>query len=132
MASLPFPCFVNQTPVEASQNRAALAAVGRCRIAPATCFSDEEFKAICAKNKEQALVDTDTPETKDDNKKLKKKYMKQGVAMASKYLQESLQLDVSVVDVEVIVESKDIIETDGCLAACMLVARTLLFVAFLK
>jgi hypothetical protein len=120
MTSLPFPYFVQQTPVDAASNRAALAAVGKCRIAPATCSNDEEFRAICAKNKEQALVDTETPETKDENKKLKKKYMKQGAAMASKYLQETLQLDVSVIDVEVVVESKDIVETDGCLAACML------------
>jgi hypothetical protein len=80
----------------------------------------EDFRSICDKNKEQALVDTDVAETKTENKKLKKKYMKQGVAMASKYLQESLQLDVSVIDVELVIESKDIVGTDGCLAACLL------------
>lgn len=120
MTSLPFPCFVQQIPVDSDNNRAALAAVGRCRINPSTYSNVDEYRAICAKNKEQALVDTDTPETKDENKKLKKKYMKQGVAMASKYLQESLKLDVSIIDVEITVDSKDIIETDGCLAACLL------------
>jgi hypothetical protein len=126
MTSLPFPSFVNQTPVDASDNRTALSAAGRCRFAPSTIGKNhhhfvEEFQAICAKNKEQALVDTETtPETKDENKKLKKKYMKQGVAMASKYLRETLQLDVSIVLVEIVVDSKDIIETDGCLAACLL------------
>jgi hypothetical protein len=46
--------------------------------------------------------------------------MKQGVAMASKYLQETLQLDVSIVDVQIVVSNNDIVETDGCLAACLL------------
>lgn len=119
MASLPFPCFEQQNPVDSENNRAALVAVGRCRFSPSTC-SNEDFRDICAKTKEHALVDTATSETKDENKKLKKKYMKQGVAMASKYLRETLKLDVSIVDVEISVESKDITETDGCLAACML------------
>lgn len=123
MASLPFPFFVNQAPVDdnESNKRSALAAVGRCRVAPSTCLgNDDEYRAICSKTKEQALVDTETPETKDVNKKLKKKYMKQSVAMASAYLEETLKLDTSVVDVEIVVDSKDLIPTDGCLAACLL------------
>jgi hypothetical protein len=35
-------------------------------------------------------------------------------------LEETLKLDTSVVDVEIVVDSKDIIETDGCLASCLL------------
>jgi hypothetical protein len=116
MAALPFPIFVSDAPVDADVNRAALSAVGRCRVHPA----GEEYKAICAKNKEQAMVDVETEETKEENKKLKKKYMKQGVAMASSYLNNSLQLDVSILQVEIVVDAKDIIETDGCLAACLL------------
>jgi hypothetical protein len=122
MASLPFPFFVNQVPVD-DNKRSALAAVGRCRVAPATCLgkdNDNEYRAICSKTKEQALVDTETPATKDANKKLQKKYMKQSVAMASAYLEETLKLDTSVIDVEMVVDSKDLIETDGCLAACLL------------
>ena len=65
-------------------------------------------------------MDVTTEENKDENKKLKKKYMKQGVAMASKYLNKALQLDVSILNVEVVVDAKDIVETDGCLAACLL------------
>lgn len=104
-----------------ANNRAALAAVGRCRLDPATCFDSTEYRAIVDKNREQALAEANTtPENKEENKKLKKKYMKQGVAMASNYLRKTLQLDVSVVDVEVIVAAQDIIETDGCLAACLL------------
>lgn len=121
MTSLPFPCFVKDTPVDANNNRAALTAVGRCRLDPATCFDSTDYRAICAKNREQALVDdTDANNNKEENKKLKKKYMKQGVAMASKYLQETLQLDVSIVDVQMVVSNNDIVETDGCLAACLL------------
>lgn len=120
MASLPFPCFIKDTPVDAANNRVALSAVGTCRLDPSTCFDASAYRAICDKNLEQALVDTETPESKDENKKLKKKYMKQGVAMASSYLQKFLQLDVSVVDVQIIVAAEDIVGTDGCLAACLL------------
>lgn len=124
MASLPFPFFLNQAPVDVSNQRAALSAVGKCRLDPATCLGAnndaDEYRAICNKNREQAMVDTETPETKNENKKLKKKYMKQGVAMASTYLEETLSLDVSVVHVEVVVEAADIVNTDGCLAACLL------------
>jgi hypothetical protein len=121
MTSLPFPCFVNEIPIDAENNRAALPAVGRCRITPSSFTATvEEYRAICDKNKEQAFVDTDTSETKDENKKLKKKYMKQGVAMASKYLRETLKLDVSIIAIEAVVDPRDIIETDGCLAACLL------------
>ena len=120
MTSLPFPCFVNEFPVDAANKRAALAAVGRCRLDPATCCDPSDYRAICDKNREQALVDTDTAGTKEENKKLKKKYMKQGVAMASTFLQKILQLDVSIVDVQVVVSAEDVVETDGCLAACLL------------
>jgi hypothetical protein len=53
-------------------------------------------------------------------KKLKKKYMKQGVAMASRFLQSTCGIDVSIVNVEVVLNAKDIIETEGCLAGCWL------------
>lgn len=123
MTSVPYPTFINQAPVDADNGRAALPCVGKCRIFPETCLgSTEEFRAIVAKNIEQALVDVDgeDKEQRDANKKLRKKYMKEGVAMAKQYLMETLELDVSVVDVEVYVEPKDLIESDGCLAACLL------------
>jgi phosphoribosyl-ATP pyrophosphohydrolase/phosphoribosyl-AMP cyclohydrolase/histidinol dehydrogenase len=76
---------------------------------------------ICNKNKEQALVDClEGNISKDEKKKLKKKYMKQGVAMASTYLGEKLQLDVSVVNVQIAIDPTLIVETDGCLSACFL------------
>lgn len=123
MSCLPFPSFVNQIPVDADNKRAALSASGSCRINPLTCAPQfmDEYVAICNKNKEQALVDClEGNISKDEKKKLKKKYMKQGVAMASKYLKESLQLDVSVVNVQIVIESSLITESDGCLSACFL------------
>ena len=120
MTSLPFPYFVHDTPVDAAQGRAALSAVGTCRVDPSTCCDSTEYRALCEKNREQALVDTDTPETKSEHEKLKKKFMKQGVAMASTYLQKTLQLDVSVVDVQFVLKSDDVLGTDGCVAACLL------------
>jgi hypothetical protein len=124
MTSVPYPAFVSQLPVtvDASQNRAGLTAVGRCRIHPEIMAADE-YRAIVAKNLEQAQVDVDNcvdDADKEAKKKLKKKYMKEGVALAKKFLMEILLLDVSVVDVEVVVDPKDLVATDGCLAACLL------------
>jgi phosphoribosyl-ATP pyrophosphohydrolase/phosphoribosyl-AMP cyclohydrolase/histidinol dehydrogenase len=112
MTSVPYPSFSN-TPFAAS-----LTAVGRCRIHP----SDSEFRAVVDKNKQQAMVEFDDSIVTDmeKKKKLAKKYMKEGVAMAKIYLEESLSLDVSICDVEVVLQAKDIIETDGCICACLL------------
>lgn len=122
MTSLPFPSFVDKSPADASSQH--LSAVGCCRISPLSFSSSaNDYVAICAKNKEQALVDTSIQEdarAKDEAKKLKKKYMKQGVAMASTYLQETLKLDVSVINVQVVISSDHIIQTDGCICACFL------------
>mmetsp|Transcript_43957 Transcript_43957/g.106584 ORF Transcript_43957/g.106584 Transcript_43957/m.106584 type:complete len:474 (-) Transcript_43957:187-1608(-) len=127
MASLPFPTFIHQIPVDKDDGslRSALPAVGTCRISPLTCapLSKRDFVAIVDKNKEQAMVGVSGGTSSNDdseNKKLKKKYMKQGVAMASKYLRETLGLDVSCINVQIVLESKDVIETDGCLSACFL------------
>ena len=46
--------------------------------------------------------------------------MKQGVALAQSYLSQTLNLDVSIVDVEIILEDDDVLNTDGCLALCFL------------
>ncbi|KAG7349785.1 phosphoribosyl-ATP diphosphatase [Nitzschia inconspicua] len=122
MTSLPFPSFANSSPTDESSQH--LSASGCCRISPQTCSSTftDDYLAICAKNKEQALVDDSIEDkaAKEEAKKLKKKYMKQGVAMASKYLQETLKSDVSIVDVQVVIEAEQIIQTDGCVCACFL------------
>jgi hypothetical protein len=123
MSSLPYPAFFQSVPIDVDNGRAALPAVGRCRVFPESCIrSSDEFRAIVAKNTQQALVDdeVDDKELRDSNKKLKKKYMKEGVAMAKQFLSHRLRLDVSIIDVEVFVESKDLIETNGCLAVCLL------------
>lgn len=124
MTSVPYPTFVNQLPIDAVNGRAALPSVGKCRIYPETCTGADasEFRAIVAKNAEQSSVNTNLQdkEEKDAAKKLVKKYMKQGVAMATKYLTETLKLDVSVVNVEIVLSSEDLMDTDGCIAACFL------------
>ena len=117
MTSLPYPAFINEKPVDATRNRAGLCAVGTCRIYPE--IASANYRDIVAKNLEQAHVDT-SGDNSEEQKKLKKKYMKQGAAMGKKFLMETLQLDVSVIDVQVVVDSQDLISTDGCLAACLL------------
>jgi phosphoribosyl-ATP pyrophosphohydrolase / phosphoribosyl-AMP cyclohydrolase / histidinol dehydrogenase len=114
MTSVPYPTFV-----EASlEQRASLAAVGRCRI-HLDAASDSSYRAILDKCKEQAGVDIESGQ--EAAKKLQKKCMKEGVAMASDYLQKQLRLDISVIDVEVLIaDSNDMIHTAGCLASCFL------------
>ncbi len=115
---VPYPSFKNVNP-----SNGHLSAVGRARIDPAcTTESLEEFKAIVGKNIEQAEVDVSVgdEELKSTNKKLKKKYMKQGVAMAQSFFFESLGVDASCNDIELIVDASNIIESSGCLVACLL------------
>ena len=112
MTAVPYPVFINQTPVE--NGRAALVAVGKCRIYPC-CISDEVaalYRSIVDKCIEQAM--------EVDDKQLRKKYMKQGVAMAKSLLIVTLHLDVGIIDVEVVVAEEDVMRSDGCLAACLL------------
>lgn len=125
MESMPYPTFRSNAPVDKENKRAALSAVGKCRLFPSSCSPShqEAFLAITEKTIEQGRVDTTTftdDEEKSRKKSLKKKLMKEGVAMAKSYLMESLGLDVSVVDVEVVLSASDILASDGCLAACFL------------
>lgn len=100
-----------------------LGAVGRCRVHP-KCSPDtyEDFEAIISKNIEQCQVDVEIEdeELKSSNKKLKKKFMKQGVAMAQTYLANSFGQDVSVNDIEIVLDASTIIKSEGCIAACLL------------
>jgi len=114
---VPYPTFVTAN----TANDQALAAVGRCRINPISCAKDE-FIAIFEKNVEQSKVDikTDDPEINAANKKLNKKYMKQGIAMAEKYVFETLGVDASIIDVEMLMDASMIVESNGCIAACFL------------
>eukprot|EP00584_Thalassiosira_punctigera_P013804 CAMPEP_0172551406 /NCGR_PEP_ID=MMETSP1067-20121228/39169_1 /TAXON_ID=265564 ORGANISM="Thalassiosira punctigera, Strain Tpunct2005C2" /NCGR_SAMPLE_ID=MMETSP1067 /ASSEMBLY_ACC=CAM_ASM_000444 /LENGTH=489 /DNA_ID=CAMNT_0013339191 /DNA_START=43 /DNA_END=1512 /DNA_ORIENTATION=+ len=137
MACLPYPTFLyspTRTPSALS-----LSAVGRVRFHPLTCpgVSDddsdsavvgvgsstssapEEYRDIVSKCILQSQVDVSDKSNKD-NAKLRKKYMKEGVAMASAYLSQTLGIDASVVDLEIVLNIDSIIETDGCLASCFL------------
>lgn len=118
--SVPFATFQDTSPADGR----CLPAVGRCRINPKTCTesSAEEFQSILAKNIDQSKVDdkVEDAEQKSVNKKLKKKYMKQGVAMAQSYLSDTLKLDASIVDIEILLDADMIIQSDGCIVACLL------------
>lgn len=118
MTSVPYPSFTEAKLVGATNNRGSLSAVGRCRI-NLDLLAYDAYRTIVAKNVEQAHVVVDG-ENKDDQKKFKKKLMKEGVAMAKDLIIKELQLDVSIIEVETVVASADLISTDGCLAACLL------------
>jgi phosphoribosyl-ATP pyrophosphohydrolase/phosphoribosyl-AMP cyclohydrolase/histidinol dehydrogenase len=119
MTSLPFPSFTSRFLLTKHDATAAtLTAVGTCRISP---VDEKEYDAIVAKTRQQARVEIDPGDDDDHTKKLQqKRYMKEGVSMASRYLRETLQLDVSIVDVQVVMDVRDVVETDGCLCACLL------------
>jgi phosphoribosyl-ATP pyrophosphohydrolase/phosphoribosyl-AMP cyclohydrolase/histidinol dehydrogenase len=147
MTSLPYPSFVNEIPVNGKRGT-SLSAAGSCRINPlamkmistmtttdmttsssqeiavsvTTSNANKEYKLIFDKNKQQSTVDNldDDTADKDEKKKLKKTYMKQGIAMASTYLTSTLGIDVSIINVEIVLEASQIIETDGCICACFL------------
>jgi phosphoribosyl-ATP pyrophosphohydrolase/phosphoribosyl-AMP cyclohydrolase/histidinol dehydrogenase len=81
------------------------------------------IQQIHAKCKEQADCSTqNNPDlSQDEIKKLQKKCMKQSVALASSYFRNVLQLDTSIIDVEVYLPNvNDIIDTAGHYASCLL------------
>lgn len=132
--TLPYASFVTRPPV-VDGGAVALSAAGRCRVHPDTCHQDDadadpnaEYRAIVSKTIEQASVDIDVDTTdsstagldKEARKKLKKKYMKQGVGMARSYLNDTLGLDTSVIDVEIVLSARDVKESEGLLASCFL------------
>jgi phosphoribosyl-ATP pyrophosphohydrolase / phosphoribosyl-AMP cyclohydrolase / histidinol dehydrogenase len=128
MTSVPYATFTN---LSALPQGASLSAVGRCRIPltvsqSPTPSSDDSSPATTAYAtildlcKQQAAA-LHSEDDKEANKKLAKKFMKQGVALAADLLQTTLGLDVSVVDVEVhLLDLNDVIQTDGCIASCFL------------
>jgi phosphoribosyl-ATP pyrophosphohydrolase/phosphoribosyl-AMP cyclohydrolase/histidinol dehydrogenase len=69
---------------------------------------------------QKTLLQCNTPQDTKENKQIYKKYMKQSVALASSYLSRFLGVDTSIVDVEMVLPVKDVMESDGCLAACFL------------
>ena len=132
--TLPYASFVTRPPV-VDGGAVALSAAGRCRVHPDTCHQDDadadpnaEYRAIVSKTIEQASVDIDVDTTdsstagldKEARKKLKKKYMKQGVGMARSYLNDTLGLDTSAIDVEIVLSARDVKESEGLLASCFL------------
>ena len=112
MVCLPFPTFLNSA--TSSPDALSLSAVGRARIHPQA--DDGSYQEIVLKCLQQSQVPEDTKE----NKKLRKKYMKQGVQLASDFLSLQLKLDVSVIDVEIVLAAKNMVDSDGCLACCFL------------
>ncbi|KAL7500796.1 hypothetical protein ACHAWT_009749 [Skeletonema menzelii] len=112
MVCLPYPTFLNS--LTSSPDALSLSAVGRARIHPQA--DDSSYQQIVSKCIQQSQVPEDTKE----NKQTRKKYMKQGVQLASDFLSLQLKLDVSIVDVEIVLAAANIMESDGCLACCFL------------
>ncbi|KAL3789139.1 hypothetical protein HJC23_012228 [Cyclotella cryptica] len=134
MACLPYPTF--QLSPTATYDALSLPAVGRARIHPLSCpgamlipASPPDSHSDCAIDDPavyyqnilgKCMLQCQTGEDGEENKKLRKKYMKQGVALASSFLSTFLGVDVSIVDVEVVLPLNDVVGSDGCLACCFL------------
>jgi len=130
MVCLPYPTFLHSPTVAPTSQ--SLHAVGRARIHPLTCpgkSSDgdgggngdgspssamDEYQSIISLCLLQSQTDEST------NEKLRKRYMKESVAKASSYLTQTLGLDVSIIDVDVVLNIDSILQTDGCLVSCFL------------
>ncbi|KAL3772277.1 hypothetical protein ACHAWU_005328 [Discostella pseudostelligera] len=130
MVCLPYPTFLHSRTVTPTSQ--SLHAVGRARIHPLTCpgkSSDgdgggngdgspssamDEYQSIISLCLLQSQTDEST------NEKLRKRYMKESVAKASSYLTQTLGLDVSIIDVDVVLNIDSILQTDGCLVSCFL------------
>lgn len=117
---VPYPTFLNKSPTEEGQ---ALHILGRCRINPLSYTNlTEQINKIYSKNVDQSKVDEQVSdaEVKESNKKLKKKFMKQGVAMAQSYISDTLKLDSSVIDIEILTDAVTVLSSRGCITACLL------------
>jgi len=66
------------------------------------------------------VLQSQTLEDTKENKQLRKKYRKESVALASSYLNTFLGIDVSIVDVEIVLPLQDVMDSSGCLACCFL------------
>ena len=64
------------------------------------------------------MLQSQTLEDTKENKQLRKKYRKESVALASSYLNTFLGIDVSIVDVEIVLPLQDVMDSSGCLACC--------------
>jgi phosphoribosyl-ATP pyrophosphohydrolase/phosphoribosyl-AMP cyclohydrolase/histidinol dehydrogenase len=146
MTSTPYPSFLRCDPADPGRGL-ALAAVGRCRLRPfsrhglarlrpladkileanlrqASCLDGEQERrgglAAASRKKEDGGDDEDDEESR---KRARKKFMKEGSALAASYLEEAFagaHRAAGAVDVEVVLAARDVAATRGCLARCFL------------
>ena len=133
MACLPYPTFLH-TPTS-TPDIVNLSAVGRVRIFPLTCpgrlvgsstvgttttiatnttlSAPDEYRAIVAKL-------TPPPPTASTSTEDEKRLLKECVKLCSHYLRQTLGLDVSIIDVEIVIDIATITNTNGRIANCLL------------
>lgn len=124
MTSLPYPTYLNSPP-SSYHDRSA---VGKCRIFPAAVENSTVYSSVLSKCIEHTTASSTTPSNDDEKqakKKLLKKLYKSSVGDLSTFVTSSsepssLNLDVSIIDVEVVLPVKDVIETDGLIATVFL------------
>jgi len=121
MASVPY-CYLTSPNASSS-----LTAVGRCRI-PAAASSSSSSSSSSSKGSSYAqvlqhaheLVQALQVPDEATRKSAKKKATKAAQAAAIQFLQHECALDVSIVDVEIVVPAADLISTQGHVATALL------------
>ena len=106
MSSVPY-CYLSSPSTNAS-----LTAVGRCRIPATTSTGGYQQVLTHAHEMVQALAEPDEAKRKS----AKKKATKAAQAAAIQFLRHEASLDVSIIDVEIVVPAADLIATQGFVA----------------
>lgn len=122
MVCLPYPTFLHSHTVTPTSQ--SLHAVGRARVHPLTCPGTDSFLPPSGSNGDgsaieeyQSIISLCIQQSQTDESTNEKK---ESVAKASSYLTQTLGLDVSIVDVEIVLNIDSILKTDGCLVSCFL------------
>lgn len=110
MAAVPY-CYLASPSTTSS-----LTAVGRCRIAAND--SDTSYQLVLTHA--QQLVQASKEPDEGKRKQAKKKATKAAQTAAIHFLQTECRLDVSIVDVEIVVPAADLIATQGHVATALL------------
>ncbi|KAL3778641.1 hypothetical protein ACHAW5_007531, partial [Stephanodiscus triporus] len=104
--------------VRATATTTGPSAIEEYRAIISTCVAAAGRRTTTTTTAAAAAVDGGARD--DDGESERKRLTKEGVAMASSYLTRTLGLDVSVVDVEIVLSVESVLDTDGLLVCCFL------------
>ena len=101
-------------------SKCAEAVAGRRRSTTAAAEEEEGAPTTTTTSSPDHVDVAEEGDAIEIDKKLRKRLTKECVSMASSYLRKTLRLDVSVIDVEIVLSARAVVDTDGLLACCFL------------